>query len=261
MDKRKLRKLRGELICRVTGEKIIEPDKGKTIGKSIRKNVLEDVRTLLNEGKSPKEIHEELYKKYHFRDYNPFEKRYIEYLRITRKMLSDTETDANEFLIYHKELVTDYTRFDNIIKSSLNEVKPGVFITRCEHLLFPIPTIPRTLQKRSNKQSKERIEKYKSYLRKEFEKKKKILNIVKDKEILLYIVAYLSKKRHTGLDVDNLPKHFCDVLKEFIGDDKLIQLLIVEKHEVDTKNIEEELCEEFLIFIAHDSFKGYLFVK
>ena len=181
--------------------------------------------------------------------------------KITRRMLNDKVTDANKFLISHKEIITDIERFENIIKSSLNEVKPRVFITRCEHLLFPILTIPRTLQKRSNKQSKERIEKYKSYLRNEFENKKEILNIVKDKEILLYIVAYLRKKRHTGLDVDNLPKHFCDVLKEFIGDDKLIQLLIVEKREVDTKNIEEELCEEFLIFIAHESFKKYLFSK
>lgn len=47
--------------------------------------------------------------------------------RITRKMLNDTITDANEFLIYHEELVTDYKRFENIIKSSLNEVKPGFF--------------------------------------------------------------------------------------------------------------------------------------
>ena len=81
MDKRKLRKLRGELICRVPGEKTIEPDKGKTISKSIRKNVLEDVRTLLNKRKSAKEIHDELLEKYHFKDYNDFEKRYIKYLR------------------------------------------------------------------------------------------------------------------------------------------------------------------------------------
>ena len=78
---------------------------------------------------------------------------------------------------------------------------------------------------------------------------------------MLYIVAYLSKKRHMGMDVDNLPKHFCDVLKEFIGDDNLIQLLIVEKCEVNTKDIDGELCEEFLIFIAHESFKKYLFSK
>jgi Holliday junction resolvase RusA-like endonuclease len=179
--------------------------------------------------------------------------------KITREMLSDDEKDANKFLICHKEIITDMERLQKIIKSSLNKVKPGVFITRCEHILLPIPTIPRTLQKRSGKQQKERIEKYKSYLRKEFEERKEGLKLVKDKKILLYIIAYLSNQRHKDLDVDNIPKHFCDVLKEFIGDDKLIQLLILEKREVDTKNIESELCEEFLIFIAHESFKEYLF--
>ena len=81
MNKRKLRKLRGELICRIPGKKIIEPDKGKIIDKSIRKNVLDDVKKLLNEEKYSKEIHDELREKYHFKDYNDFEKRYIEYLR------------------------------------------------------------------------------------------------------------------------------------------------------------------------------------
>lgn len=181
--------------------------------------------------------------------------------RITREMLSNNEKDANIFLICHKEIMSDMKRLQNIINSSLNEVEPGVFITRCEHILFPIPTIPRTLQKRSNKRQKERIERYKTYLRKEFEKHKEALEIVRGKKILLYIIAYLSKKRHKDLDVDNIPKHFCNVLKEFIGDDKLIQLLILEKREVDTKNIESELCEEFLIFITHESFKEYLFAK
>jgi Holliday junction resolvase RusA-like endonuclease len=181
--------------------------------------------------------------------------------RITREMLNSDEKDANKFLIYHEEIISDLEKLRDIINSSLNEVEPGVFITRCEHILFPLPTIPRTLQKRSKKQQKERIEKYKTYLRKEFEKRKRDLELVKDKKILLYIIAYLSKKRHKDLDVDNIPKHFCDVLKEFVGDDKLIQLLILEKREVDTKNIESELCEEFLIFVAHESFKKYLFAK
>ena len=132
--------------------------------------------------------------------------------KITRKMLSDTVTDANEFLICHKEIISDMERLQKIIQSSLNEVKPGVFITRCEHLLFPIPTIPRTLQKRSKRHQKERIEKYRAYLRKEFNRRKDALDIVKDKKILLYIIAYLSEKRVEGLDVDNIPKHFCDFI-------------------------------------------------
>lgn len=81
MDKKKLRKLRGELICRVSWEKIIEPDKGKIIEKSIRKNVLNDVKDLLNKSFSDKEIHDNLFEKYHFKDYNDFEKRYIDYIK------------------------------------------------------------------------------------------------------------------------------------------------------------------------------------
>lgn len=181
--------------------------------------------------------------------------------KITAQMISGTETDANDVFIYHKEIDTDTKRIQNIIKTSLNEIEPGVFITRCEHVLFYIPTIPRTLQKSGRKKQKERIDKYKAYLRKEFEKNKKILEIIKDKKILLYLISYLDKNHYKKYDVDNLPRHFCNVLKEFIGDDRNIQILISEKKEVDTKNIQSNLCEQFLVFIAHESFKEYLFVK
>jgi cytochrome c-type biogenesis protein CcmH/NrfF len=80
MDNKKRRKLRGKLICRVQCEKVIGKDKGKKISHSIRKNVLEDVRKLKDEGDSPKVIHEKLYEKYHFMDINPFEERYLKYL-------------------------------------------------------------------------------------------------------------------------------------------------------------------------------------
>ena len=181
--------------------------------------------------------------------------------KITAQMISDTETDPNEFLIFHKEIMSDMGRIRNIIKSSLNEIEPGVFITRCEQILFYIPTIPRTLQKSGRKEQKERIDKYKAYLREEFEKNKKILEIIKDKKILLYLISYLDKNHYKKYDVDNLPRHFCNVLKEFIGDDSNIQILISEKKEVDTKDIQSNLCEQFLVFIAHESFKEYLFTK
>ncbi len=73
------------------------------------------------------------------------------------------------------------------------------------------------------------------------------------------MISYLSKKRMKDHDVDNFPKHFCDILKEFTGDDSLIQLIISEKRELDIKDIQSNLCEEFLIFITHESFRKYLF--
>ena len=81
MTKRKSRKKKGKIVGWMWAEKVHEPNKGKKIKKNIRENVLEDVKKMLKEGKSKEEIHKQLCIKYRFREYNPVEERYIEFLR------------------------------------------------------------------------------------------------------------------------------------------------------------------------------------
>lgn len=85
MTIRKSRKIKGKIVGWVYAEKVREPYKGKKIKKTIRENVLKDVKEKLNKGKTRKEIHRQLCIKYGFRDYNPVEERYIEYLRKDKK--------------------------------------------------------------------------------------------------------------------------------------------------------------------------------
>ena len=81
MTKRKSRKIKGKRVAWVYAEKVHEPNKGKKIKKTIRENVLKDVKEMLNKGKTKNEIHRQLCIKYGFRDYNPVEERYMEYLQ------------------------------------------------------------------------------------------------------------------------------------------------------------------------------------
>ena len=153
--------------------------------------------------------------------------------------------------------------YDNII-STANINDKGFYISRCENIMFELPTRPKTLQRKGN-QTKG-IHRYRELLRKELEKHRRSLDIIKDKEMLLYIIAYLIPKNFIKYDVDNISPHFLDVLKEFTSTDKvgdnLVKILSVEKSEV-TSNPKEaqkpEECEEFLVFIAHESYKQFLF--
>ena len=77
--------------------------------------------------------------------------------------------------------------------------------------------------------------------------------------MILYFIAYLHQKNYERMDVGNIPYHFCNTLEKFMGDDKNIQILIAEKKEVAYKDIEPGICEEFLIFLTHASYKKYLF--
>jgi hypothetical protein len=134
----------------------------------------------------------------------------------------------------------------------------------CEQVMFQIPTRPKTLQRKS-KQS-ESIQKYRNHLRKQLQQNKDALDLLIDKEMLLYIIAYLNEKNYYSYDVDNIPWHFCDVLKEFTssdkkGDNKIISL-IVEKRMIKNKPPEAftiDECEEFLVFITHEMYKKFIF--
>ena len=73
-----------------------------------------------------------------------------------------------------------------------------------------------------------------------------------------------SRRAWKNYDVDNIPKHFCDVLKEFTSDDergdRFIETLIVEKRLLDNLKIPTSFCEEFLVFIADAKYKEH-FIK
>lgn len=157
------------------------------------------------------------------------------------------EKDRNKISILHDELVADLERFSKI------------FPDNKDALPFFIPTIPRTLQRHGGKQ-KERIERYKAYLEEQFEALEENLVKFKDsKEILLYIIAYLDKNHYKKYDVDNIPKHFCDSLKKFIGDDSKIQTLIIEKKQIKSKKpIKSDYLEQFFVFISKTNCKRCL---
>jgi len=79
-SKRKSREKKGKIVD--TGEsEIIQGDNiGYFREKPIRENVLNDVIKLKNKGKTKEEIHEFGCGKYSFRDDNPWEERYLEYI-------------------------------------------------------------------------------------------------------------------------------------------------------------------------------------
>lgn len=167
----------------------------------------------------------------------------------------------DDVMIFHKEIAKDTGRFIDILKSSSGVDDKGFPISKSDIALFQISTKPRTLQRRGRQP--EAIKKYKQSLRTELEKHKDALSIFKNKWILVYLIAYLDKQNYENYDVDNIPKHFCDILKEFTSDemrgDRFIETLIVEKRGVDIPNIEKSLCEEFLVFVTGADFKKYLF--
>jgi len=159
------------------------------------------------------------------------------------------EDDRNKISILHDELVADIERFNKKFPVKSND-----------EFHFFISTIPRTLQRRGGKRAckqNEKIAKYKSYLREQFEPMKE--NLMKFKEIeelLLYIIAYLDKKHYREYDADNLPKHFCDALKYFVGDDSKIQTLIVEKKQIKSKkSIKSDYLEQFFVCVADKQYK------
>ena len=72
----------------------------------------------------------------------------------------------------------------------------------------------------------------------------------------LYIIAYLDKEHYKKYDVDNLPKHFCDALNYFVGDDSKIQTLVVEKKQIKSKKpIKSDYLEQFFVCVADKHYK------
>ena len=172
--------------------------------------------------------------------------------------------DPDEEVILHSEIQADISRIFKNMMSSASVNEKGYPIAVCEQIMFQIPTRPKTLQKRSG--NKDAINRYKTQIRKSLVDNKKALDLIKDKGMLLYIIAYLTEENYINYDVDNIPKHFCDVLKEFTSTDKKsdnnIKTLIVEKRLINEKPLEAESieeCEEFLVFITHEMFRKYLF--
>jgi Holliday junction resolvase RusA-like endonuclease len=172
--------------------------------------------------------------------------------------------DPDDVVILHNEILEDMRKLiNNMMKNAYIDQK-GTPRAPCEQILFQLSTRPKTLQ-RKGRQSRN-IEKYRANLRKKLEEHKETLDLIKDKEMLLFIIAYLTEKNFNNYDVDNIPKHFCDVLKEFTSSngqgDNMIRTLIVQKKIVKQKPPEAislEQCEEFLVFITHDSYKKFLF--
>lgn len=159
---------------------------------------------------------------------------------------------------FHKELAYDFKRLWKNLKSSSDINDDGNYIGKCSIVLFNVPISPKTLQRKSGQ--KELVKKYKECLRREFEKSKDELGRLRNKEVLLYLIAYLDKKHYESYDVDNIPKRFCDVLKEFIGDDRYIQILISEKKMVEVpKSANSDQYEQFLVLVTEAMYKDYLF--
>jgi len=172
--------------------------------------------------------------------------------------------DPNEVVILHKEIQEDIRRLYHNMMKNAHVDEERTPRAPCEQILFQLSTRPKTLQRRSRQTQP--IQRYRANLREKLEEHKKSLDIIKDKEMLLYIIAYLTEKNFNNYDVDNIPKHFCDVLKEFTSSDgqgdNMIRTLIVQKKLVEHKPPEAEnleQCEEFLVFITHDLYKKFLF--
>ena len=168
----------------------------------------------------------------------------------------------DKVLIFHQEIFKDWNKITENLKSTSNIDERGFIISNTDFTLFPISTKPKTLQKKGNQA--EAKENYKERIRKELKKHRDSLSKHKNKWIMLYLIAYLNKEKYENYDVDNIPKHFCDVLKEFTSDDergdRFIETLIVEKRLLDNLKIPTSFCEEFLVFIADAKYKEH-FIK
>jgi len=79
-SKRVSRKKKGEVIVKKETEIIQGDHTGEFRDKPVRENVLNDVLKLKNQGKTKDEIHAFGCGKYSFRDDNPWEDRYFEYI-------------------------------------------------------------------------------------------------------------------------------------------------------------------------------------
>ena len=71
--------------------------------------------------------------------------------------------------------------------------------------------------------------KYQKYLIKELKSKEKNLKKFYNKQVLVYLIIYLRKERFETHDVDNFTKAILDALKVYIGDDRNVISLIVDK--------------------------------
>jgi Holliday junction resolvase RusA-like endonuclease len=88
---------------------------------------------------------------------------------------------------------------------------------------------PRPFQKRGGKRNKNWRNKYKEYLSEDISKNEKDLKKFKNKKVLLYLCFYLRKRNFEQSDIDNYVELIMDALKCYIGDDKNVVNLIVDK--------------------------------
>lgn len=80
------------------------------------------------------------------------------------------------------------------------------------------------------------------------------------KELLVYVCFYLRESKFINNDLDNYIKALLDILKKFIGDDKKIVSLLVEKKGLmGIENIDADFFEQSIIFISTPDAKEDLF--
>ena len=139
--------------------------------------------------------------------------------------------DKNRDSIMHKQIAKDAERFIN--KLSYTD-EGGCLKAKYLVEIMLVSPKPKTQQSKSSP-------KYKKLIKEQIEKRKKNLAKFKNKKLLVYICVYLRKERYEQSDVDNFTKPIIDGMKEYFGDDNIVQTVIVEKKMLDEQYDEKDL--------------------
>lgn len=188
------------------------------------------------------------------------------------------QKNKNKNILVKKEGNTDYNYREYLDRDKDAIVLPGVsrdrgniygnmvlkrggkFVLKRETFITSLSPRPKPFgnMKRSKITSKKV---YENNLREHFLKSKDKLNkFIKIPEILVYICFYLGEKKFDSSDLDNYIGVILDVLKEFVGDDKKIVSLYLDKKKIVNAPIEDiDFFEQSLIFISTPDAKKDLF--
>ena len=99
--------------------------------------------------------------------------------------------DPNDVVILHKEIQEDMRRLINNLKKNAYVDEKGYLRAPCEQILFQLSTRPKTLQRKGGQS--EAIKRYRTNLKKKLKEHKKSLDLIKDKEMLLYLYYSIFK--------------------------------------------------------------------
>jgi len=138
--------------------------------------------------------------------------------------------------------------------------KDGKIVGKREVFCSSCPITPKTFgNMKSNKTKKKK--RYMELLTDFFSKNSKDLEKFKEKkELFVYVCFYLREGKFINNDLDNYIKALLDVLKKFVGDDKKIVSLLVEKKGLmGVEDIDADFFEQSLIFISTPDAKEDLF--